>query len=80
MGIYLGALGLFAYTFLLWGWFQTLRANRLTTLGVALVCFIFLAGITDVIFIYSQIPSLLLVITAISIVWKETEPRNHNIV
>jgi O-antigen ligase len=80
MGVYLGALGLFAYTFLLWGWFQTLRAKRLTTLGVALVCFIFLAGITDVIFIYSQIPSLLLVITAIAIVWKETEPRNHNIV
>ena len=67
MGVYLGALGLFAYTFLLWGWFQTLRTNRLTILGAALVCFIFLAGITDVIFIYGQIPSLLLVITAIAI-------------
>jgi len=79
MGVSLGALGLLAYTFLLWGWFQTLRVNRLTTLGVALVCFIFLAGITDVIFIYGQIPSLLLVITAISIVWKKAEPRNNNI-
>jgi O-antigen ligase len=79
MGVYLGALGLFAYIFLLWSWFQTLRANRLTTLGVALVCFIFLAGITDVIFIYSQIPSLLLVITAIAIFWKKAEPRNNNI-
>jgi len=69
--VYLGALGLFAYIFLLWSWFQTLRTHRLTTLGVALVCFIFLAGITDVIFIYGQIPSLLLVITAIAIVWKD---------
>ena len=58
---------------LLWGWFQTLRAHRLTTLGIALVCFIFLAGITDVLFIYGQIPSLLLVITAIAIGWKEAE-------
>jgi O-antigen ligase len=79
MGVYLGALGLFAYAFLLWGWFQTLRAHKLTTLGVALVCFIFLTGLMDVIFIYSQIPSLLLVITATAIVWKEAEPRNKNI-
>ena len=73
MGIYLGTLGLFAYAFLLWGWFQTLQAHKLTTLGIALVCLIFLAGLTDVIFIYSQIPSLLLVITAIAIGWKEAE-------
>ena len=73
MGVHLGALGLLAYIFLLWGWFQTLRAHRLTTLGAALMCFTFLAGLTDVIFIYSQIPSLLLVITAIAIVWKEEE-------
>ena len=73
MGVYLGALGLLAYAFLLWGWFQTLRAHKLTTLGIALVCLIFLAGLTDVIFIYSQIPSLLLVVTAIAIGWKEAE-------
>ena len=73
MGVYLGALGLLAYVFLLWGWFQTLRAHKLTTLGIALVCLIFLAGLTDVIFIYSQIPSLLLIITAIAISWKEAE-------
>ena len=73
MGVYLGALGLLAYAFLLWGWLQTLRAHKLTTLGIALVCLIFLAGLTDVIFIYSQIPSLLLVITAIAIGWKEAE-------
>jgi O-antigen ligase len=79
MGVSLGVLGVLAYIFLLWGWFQTLRAHRLTTLGIALVCFIFLAGITDVIFIYGQIPSLLLVITAITIVWKDEEPRNNNI-
>jgi len=44
-----------------------------------LVCFVFLAGLTDVIFIYSQIPSLLLVITAIAIFWNEVGPRNNNI-
>ena len=79
MGVYLGTLGLLVYISLLWSWFQTLRAHRLTTLGIALVCFIFLAGLTDVIFIYSQIPSLLLIITAIAISWKEAEPRNNNI-
>ena len=71
IGVYLGVLGLSAYAFLLWGWFQTLRAHRLTILGTALVCFIFLAGLTDVIFIYGQIPSLLLVITAIAIGWQK---------
>lgn len=71
MGVYLGVLGMSAYAFLLWGWFQTLRTHRLTILGTALVCFIFLAGLTDVIFIYGQIPSLLLVITAIAVVWQK---------
>lgn len=70
IGVYLGAFGLSAYVFLLWGWFQTLRAHRLPILGAALICFVFLAGLMDVIFIYGQIPSLLLVITAIAITWK----------
>jgi O-antigen ligase len=70
MGVYLGLLGISAYFFLLWGWFQSLRVRGLTTLGATLVCFIFMAGLTDVILIYGQIPSLLLVITAIAIVWQ----------
>ena len=67
MGVYLGLLGISAYLFLLWGWFQSLRVRGLAILGATLVCFIFMAGLTDVILIYGQIPSLLLAITAIAI-------------
>ena len=70
MGVYLGLLGILAYLFLLWGWFQSLRVRGLTVLGATLVCFIFMAGLTDVILIYGQIPSLLLAITAIAITWQ----------
>jgi O-antigen ligase len=70
MGVHLGLLGISAYLFLLWGWFHSLRVHGLTVLGTTLVCFIFMAGLTDVILIYGQIPSLLLVITAIAIVWQ----------
>ena len=70
MGVYLGLLGISAYLLLLWGWFQSLRVRGLTVLGATLVCFIFMAGLTDVILIYGQIPSLLLVITAIAITWQ----------
>ena len=71
MGVHLGLLGISAYLFLLWGWFQSLRVRGLGVLGATLVCFIFMAGLTDVILIYGQIPSLLLVITAIGIVWQK---------
>ena len=71
MGVYLGLLGISAYLFLLWGWFQSLRMRGLTILGATLVCFIFMAGLTDVILIYGQIPLLLLEITAIGIVWQK---------
>ena len=70
MGVFLGLLGISAYLFLLWGWFKSLRVRGLTVLGTTLVCFIFISGLTDVILIYGQIPSLLLVITAIAIVWQ----------
>jgi O-antigen ligase len=70
MGVYLGLLGISAYLFLLWGWFQSLRVRGLTILGTTLVCFIFMAGLTDVILIYGQITSLLLAITAIGIIWQ----------
>ena len=70
MGVYLGLLGISAYLFLLWGWFQSLRARGLTVLGATLVCFIFMAGLTDEILIWGQIPSLLLAITAIAITWQ----------
>lgn len=71
IGVYVGALGLMAYAFLLWSWFQTLRAYQLTILGAALVCYVFLAGLTDTTLIYNSVPTLLLAITAIAISWQK---------
>jgi O-antigen ligase len=70
MGVYLGLLGISTYLFLLWSWFQSLRVHGLPILGATMVFFVFMAGLTDVILIYGQIPSLLLAITAIAIVWQ----------
>jgi O-antigen ligase len=75
MGVYLGVLGIAAYILLLWGWFKTLRVRQMTILGAPLVFFVFMAGLTDVFFFYGQIPSLLLVITSIAIIWGNMEQR-----
>jgi O-antigen ligase len=75
MGVYLGVLGIAAYILLLWGWFKTLRVRQMTILGATLVFFVFMAGLTDVFFFYGQIPSLLLVITSIAIIWGNMEQR-----
>lgn len=71
IGMQVGALGLLAYAFFLWGWFQTLRAHQLTLLGAALMCFIVLFGLTDVLVISRQNLYLLLVITAIGVAWQK---------
>ncbi len=71
IGMQIGILGLLAYAFLLWSWFQTLRARRLTILGVALVCFVFVSGLVETLVFFRQTLYLLLVITAIAIVWQK---------
>jgi O-antigen ligase len=71
IGMHTGALGILAYGFFLWGWFQTLRSHRFPVLGAALVFFIFLSGLTDTFALYSKIPTFLVVITAISIAWQK---------
>ncbi len=71
IGMQIGALGLLAYAFLLWSWFRTLRACRLTILGAALVCFIFVSGLVETLVFFRQTLYLLLVITAIAIVWQK---------
>ncbi|ABB73726.1 O-antigen ligase [Nitrosospira multiformis ATCC 25196] len=71
IGMHTGALGILAYGFFLWSWFQTLRAHRLPVLGAALVFFIFLSGLTDTFALYSKIPTFLVVITAIAIAWQK---------
>lgn len=71
IGMQIGALGLLAYAFFLWSWFRTLRAHRLTTLGVILVCFVFVSGLVETLVFFRQNLYLLLVITAIAIVWQK---------
>ena len=71
IGMQVGSLGLLAYAFFLWSWFQTLRAHQLTIFGAAIVCFIFLFGLTDVFVIFRQNLYLLLVITAIGVAWQK---------
>jgi O-antigen ligase len=70
IGMQVGALGLLAYAFFLWSWFRTLRAHQLTILGAALVCFVFLSGLVETLVFFRQTLYLLLVITAIAIVWQ----------
>ncbi|SDY69747.1 O-antigen ligase [Nitrosomonas sp. Nm33] len=71
IGMHVGVLGLLALACLLGGWFQTLRAYQLPILGATLVSFVFLSGLTDTFVLYSKIPTLLLVITAIAISWQK---------
>ncbi|MCX7184867.1 MAG: O-antigen ligase family protein [Nitrosospira sp.] len=71
IGMQIGALGLLTYAFFLWSWFQTLRARQLTTLGAVLVCFVFVAGLVETLVFFRVILYLLLVITAIAIVWQK---------
>lgn len=67
IGMHVGVLGLLAFAFLLWSWYQTLKAYQVPILGAALVCFIFVSGLTDTFVLYGKIPNLLLVITAVAI-------------
>jgi len=67
IGMHIGALGILAFSFLLWSWYQSLKTYQLSILGAALVCFIFISGLTDTFALFSKIPTLLLVITAVAI-------------
>jgi O-antigen ligase len=67
IGMNVGAFGLLVYAYLLYCWFRTLQTRGLEILGAALVCFIFLSGLTDNFIAYRQVVYLLLVITAVAI-------------
>ncbi len=71
IGMHIGILGMLTLAFLLWSWYRTFKVHHLPVLGMALVSYIFLAGLTDTFIIYSRIPLLLLVITAIAICWQK---------
>jgi O-antigen ligase len=79
IGMHVGVLGLLAYAFLLRSWYRTLKAYRFPIPGAVLVCFVFLSGLMDTFALYSKIPTLLLVITAIAVSWqKENRAVNLN--
>ncbi|WP_256330320.1 O-antigen ligase [Nitrosospira sp. Nsp1] len=69
IGMQIGALGLMAYAYFLWSWFQTFKVHQLKILGTALVSFVFLSGLTDNLVFFRQTCYLLLIITAIGIGW-----------
>lgn len=70
IGMHLGLLGILALSFLFWNWYRTFKVHQLPILGATLVCYIFLAGLTDSFILYNRIPILLLIITAITISWQ----------
>jgi O-antigen ligase len=76
IGMHIGALGLVAFAFFLWSWFQTLKTHRLPALGVALVCFIFISGLTDTFVLYTKILTFLLVMTAVAVTWQKEVARS----
>ena len=71
IGMHIGIAGLLALLFLYWAWYQTFRRIGLGLLGAGLVSYVFLAGLTDAFLIFSRMPVLLLVITAIAMRWQQ---------
>lgn len=67
IGVFVGILGISAFIFFLWGWYQSLKKCGLATLGVGMVCYVFLAGMTDIFLAYTGLPLLLLAISAVII-------------
>ena len=70
IGIHLGLLGILAFIFLLWCWFNTFKRYQMTLLGSAIVCFIFLSGLTDTFLITNRILPFLLTVTAMVVYWQ----------
>ncbi len=78
IGMHLGLLGILALSFLYWNWYRSFKVYQLPILGATLVCYIFLAGLTDSFILYNRIPILLLVITAITIFWQREIQKNKD--
>jgi O-antigen ligase len=71
IGMHLGALGLLAFGFFLWSWFQTFKTYRFSALGAALMCFVFISGLTDTFALYTKVITFLLIVTAVAIAWQK---------
>lgn len=68
IGMHVGLLGIFALMYLLWVWYETFKRCGIALLGVGMVSFIFLSGLTEAFMIFYRIPVLLLMITGITVV------------
>ena len=71
IGVHIGVPGMLALLFLFWGWYQLFKTNQLVFLGVGLLSYLFLSGLTDTFLIFSRTPILLLIITATAIDWRQ---------
>jgi O-antigen ligase len=76
IGMHIGVPGILVLGFLLWSWYQAFHRNNLNLLGLGLISFIFLSGLTDTFIIFSRTPILLLIITAIALNWYKREQQN----
>ncbi|SFE72951.1 O-antigen ligase [Nitrosomonas sp. Nm166] len=75
IGMHIGILGMITLLFLLLSWYQIFKKNQLGILGMGLVSYIFLAGLTETFIIFSRTQVLLLIITAIAISWQKRTRR-----
>jgi O-antigen ligase len=71
IGMHLGMLGMLVFAFFLWSWYRMFSAQQLPILGATFVCYIFLAGLSDTFMLYTRVPILLLVVTAVIICWQK---------
>ncbi len=71
IGMHLGLLGMLTFAFFLWSWYRIFSVQQLPILGATFVCYIFLAGLSDTFMLYTRVPILLLIITAVIISWQK---------
>ncbi|MDH5480349.1 MAG: hypothetical protein OEX11_06295, partial [Nitrosomonas sp.] len=69
--MHIGVMGILAFSFLLWRWYQVFKICHVPVLGAALVSYIFFSGLTATFMLQNRIPILLLLITAVVICWKK---------
>ncbi len=78
IGMHLGLLGIFCLMHLLWAWYATFKRSGMTLLGISMVSFVFLSGLTDAFMLFYRMPVLLLIITGIIICWQKTRIINQS--
>lgn len=71
IGMHLGLLGISALVFLFCSWYRAFQQNGFTILGIGLISYMLLAGLTDTFLIFSRTPLLVLMITAIAMRWRQ---------